>query len=178
MAESEIVTVMVTLTRDEYAAALRALAQSRSRPQRVLFWGSAAILGYFCYSWLRLPDRSVWGGILGLAGLAIFVLLVTYGVPFLSARSFVKKNADKLGPATHSIGPDGTSNESSHGESKAKWTAYLRIRETPKFFLLYTQSNFALILPKRCFESPTEVERYRQVLRTYYKGKLELLPSA
>jgi hypothetical protein len=143
MAESEIVTVIVTLTRDEYAAALRALAQSRSRPQRILFWVSVAILGYFCYSWLRLPDRSVWGGILGLAGLAIFVLLVTYGVPFLSARSFVKKNADKLGPATHSIGPDGTSNESSHGESKAKWIAYLRIRETPKVRRLHQRARLA-----------------------------------
>lgn len=178
MTESEIVTVIVTLTRDDYAAALRALAQSRSRPQRILFWVSMAILGYFCYVWLRLPDRSVWGGILGLAVLAIFVLFVTYGAPFLSARSFVKKNADKLGPATHSIGPDGTSNESSHGESKTKWTAYVRIRETPRLFLLYTQTNFAQILPKRCFDSPTEVEKYRQVLRTYYKGRLELLPSA
>jgi hypothetical protein len=175
MAEGEIVAVTVTLTGEDYSAALRALNEPSSWPKRILFWLSVVTLAYFFYTWLRLPDRSPLGGILGLVGLAILVLFVTYGASFLSARTFVKKNPDKLGPAKHSIGPDGTSNESRHGEGNAKWTAYLRIRETKRFFLLYTQSNFAQILPKRCFESPAEVERYRQVLRTYYKGKLELL---
>jgi len=174
VAETEIVSVIVTLTRDDYAAALRALAQSGPR-QRTLFWASMVILGYFCYTWLRLPGRSFWGGSMGLAFLSLFILFMTYGVPFFAARSFVTKNPDKLGPAKHLIGPDGTSNESSHGESKAKWTAYSRIKETPRLFLLYTQSNFALIVPKRCFDGPAEVERYRKVLRTYYKGRLELL---
>jgi hypothetical protein len=176
MAESEIVAVTVTLTREDYAAALRVLNEPSSWPKRILFWISLITLGYFFYTWLRLPDRSPLGGILGLVGLAILVLFVKYGAPFFSARTFVKKNPDKLGPAKHSVGPDGTSNESRHGEGKAKWTAYLRVRETPRFFLLYTQSNFAQILPKRCFDSPGELERYRQVLRTYYNGKLELLP--
>jgi hypothetical protein len=176
MAEIEIVEVTVILTREDYTAALRVLNEPSSWPKRILFWISVVTLGYFFYTWLRLADRPPLAGILGLLGIAIFVLVIRYGVPFLSARAFVKKNPDKLGPVKHSIGPDGASYESSHGDGKTKWTAYLRIRETPRFFLLYTQSNFAQILPKRCFDSPDEVERYRQVLRAFYKGKLELLP--
>ena len=118
-----------------WAAALGVLNEPSSWPKRILFWLSVVTLGYFFYTWQRLPDRSPLGGILGLVGLAILVLFVKYGAPFLSARTFVKKNPDKLGPAKHSIGPDGTFNESSHGEGTAKWTAYLRIRETPRFFL-------------------------------------------
>lgn len=176
MTESDVVTVTLTLTQNEFAQALRALA--KTTPRRILFWVSIGIFGYFCYSLLRLPDRSLWAGILAIVALVSVAIFVEYGAPFLSARAFVKKNPDKLGPAKHSIGPEGTSNQSSDGESKANWTAYPRIRETPKFFFLYVQSNFAQILPKRCFDSPAEVERYRQVLRTYYKGKLELLPAS
>jgi len=68
-------------------------------PKRMLFWLSEVTLGYFCYKRLRLPDHSPLVGILGLVGLAIFVLFVKYGATFLSARTFVKKNPDKLGPA-------------------------------------------------------------------------------
>jgi YcxB-like protein len=153
----------------------RSWVLAQSKTQRILFWVSMAVFGYFCFVLLRLPGRSLWGGIFGIAALVIFVLFLRYGAAFFAARSFVKKNPDKLGPAKHSIGPEGISNENSHGESKAKWTGYLRIKETPRFFLLYPQSNFAQILPKRCFDSPLEVERYRQVLKTYYKDKLELL---
>src|SRR5215472_19086959 len=105
MGESEIVAVTVTLTREDYAAALRVLNEPSSWPKQMLFWLSVVILGYFCYKWLRLPDHSPLVGILGLVGLAIF----------LSARTSVKKNPDKLGPAKHSVGPDGTCSDIRHG---------------------------------------------------------------
>jgi len=82
-------------------------------PKRMLFWLSEVTLGYFCYKRLRLPDHSPLVGILGLVGLAIFVLFVKYGAAFLSAHTFVKKNPDKLGPAKHSVGPDGTTSDKS-----------------------------------------------------------------
>jgi len=115
MGESEIVAVTVTLTREDYAAALRVLNEPSSWPKRMLFWLSVVTLGYFCYKWLRLPDHSPLVGILGLVGLAIFVLFVNYGATFLSARTSVKKNPDKLGPAKHSVGPDGTCSDIRHG---------------------------------------------------------------
>ena len=91
MGESEIVAVTVTLTREDYAAALRVLNEPSSWPKRMLFWLSVVTLGYFCYKSLRLPDHSPLVGILGLVGLAIFVLFVKYGAAFLSARTSVKK---------------------------------------------------------------------------------------
>ena len=176
MSEGENVTVTVTLTQRDYTSALRALAQSKTtRVGRTLFWISIAVLGYFLYTWLTFFDRPLWSAAGAAVGAAFLLLLLKYGVPILSARSFVKKNPDKLGPAKHSIGPDGMSYENQHGAGTTNWTAYQSIRETTDLFLLYTQSNFAQILPKRCFENANDMERYRQILRNYYKGKLELL---
>lgn len=176
MSEPENLTVVVTLTQNDYAVALRALAQARSSwISRVLFWISLAFLCYMFFAWLRISDRSLVAGVAGLAGFVLVGLLFKYGVPYFSARSFVKKNPDKLGPAKHSISQDGTSYESKHGSGHTAWSAYQRIRETRDLFLLYTQSNFAQILPKRCFDTPRDVETYRQILRNCYKGRLELL---
>lgn len=176
MPDNEHLTVIVTLTQKDYAVALRALAKSRSGWfSRVLFWASVAFLGWLVYSLLRNSEAQLLSIMLVAAGVALFLLFFNYVVPSLSARSFVKKNPDKLGPAKHSIGPDGTSYESKHGSGQTSWSAFARVRETHDLFLLYTQSNFAQILPKRCFENPGEIEKYRQILRTHYKGKLELL---
>ena len=138
--------------------------------------GIVALFAFAIYNWWREPDRFLTNLVPLLMALAFGILSMEYAVPFFCAREFVKKNRHKLGPATHSIGPDGVSSKSTHGDGKTKWTAYFRIRETRRFFLLYTQSNFAQILPKRCFDNPADVEKYRQVLSTYYKGKLQLLP--
>jgi len=174
MSESDNLTVIVTLTRNDYASALRALAEAKTIG-RILFWISLVVLGYFLYTWLHFFERPLWSAGGGAAGLVLLLLFLKYVVPILSARSFVKKNPDKLGPAKHSVGPDGTSYASRHGEGTTNWSAYLRIRETKDLFLLYTQSNFAQILPKRCFDNPDDMAKYRQILKKYYQGKLELL---
>lgn len=179
MPDSEHVTVVVTLTQKDYAAALRALAKNRRGWfQRVLFWLSIAFLGWMVFRLLQISDIPLLSGTLVAASVILFILVfwgLSRVVWWLAARSFVKKNPNKLGPAKHSIGPDGATYESAHGAGTTNWSAYQRILETKDLFLLYPQSNFAQILPKRCFENTGQMETYRQVLKTYYKGKLQLL---
>ena len=173
MSHSESMTVVVTITQNDYAKAIRAIAKGRnSSIMRIAFWLSLAFLSWMAYSLLRMPGRSLPSGLLVLV---VLVLVVRFCVPYFAARSFVKKNPEKLGPTRHSIGHEGTSNEGLHGAGETKWSAFQRIRETKDLFLLYPQSNFAQIVPKRCFESLDEIQRYRQILRSCYKGKLELL---
>jgi|GEM_PF-4411457 len=176
MVDDNHITVIVTLTQKDCAMAMRALAREGTGwIKRVAFWVSLAFLGWMFFAWLRISDRSLLAGTLEVAGVLLFVMGLSYVVPHFAARSFVKKNPNKLGPVTHSIGPDGTSYEGQHGSGRTTWEAYQRIRETKELFLLYPQSTFAQILPKRCFDNPRDIETYRQILRNYYKGKLKLL---
>jgi len=175
MPDIEYLTVVVTVTQKDYAIALRELAKAR-KSFRVLFWLGLVFLGWMFFSLLRNAEGSAAGAAVTILGVASLVVLARYAALYFAARSFVKKNPNKLGPAKHSVGPDGASYEGQHGSGQISWSAFHRIRETRDLFLLYTQSNFAQILPKRCFERPEDIEAYRQIVRNYYQGKLELLP--
>jgi hypothetical protein len=179
MLDSEQVTITVRLTQKDYATALRELAKHRTGwAKRVLFWISVAFLGCMVYFVLRDSETPFLNGVMAVVGVAMFLLFVLsaklFG-PWLGGRQFVKKNPDKLGPSKVSVNADGVNYESPHANAASKWSAYPRIMETMDLFLFYTQSNFAQILPKRCFENPNEIESLRKILTTHYKGKLELL---
>ena len=176
MPADDNLVVTVTLTQNDYAKAVSALASPKAGlAKRILFWISVAFLGYMLFSVTSISDNWPYRVAFIVVVVAIVAALTKYALPYWTARSFVKKNPDKLGPNRHEIGSEGTSYQSVHGEGKLAWTAFHQIRETPDFFLLYTQSNFAQIVPKRCFGSPAEITLYREIVRKYYKGKTELL---
>lgn len=176
MTEPQNLAVTVTLTQDDYRKALKAMAAAKGGiARRVLFWISAVFLAYMLSTLISKFEDWPYRVALVVIVAAAFVALVEYGVPYWGARSFVKKNPDKLGPSRHEIGPEGTSYQSAHGEGKLAWTAFQRIRETPDLFLLYPQTNFAQIVPKRCFEKPEQILLYREIVRKYYQGRTELL---
>ena len=176
MSANDNLVVTVTLTRNDYAKALSALASPKTGlAKRVLFWISVAFLGYMLFSVTSISDNWPYRVAFIVIVVAILVALTKYVLPYWAARSFVRKNPDKLGPNRHEIGSEGTSYHSIHGEGKLAWTAFHQIRETPDLFLLYTQSNFAQIVPKRCFGSPAEITLYREIVHKYYKGKTDLL---
>jgi hypothetical protein len=176
MTVNDSLVVTVTLTRNDYAKAVSAMASPKGGlAKRILFWLSVAFLSYMLFSVTSISDNRVYRVAFIFFVVAIVAALTKYVLPYWAARSFVRKNPGKLGPSRHEIGPDGTSYESIHGEGKLAWTAFHQIRETRDLFLLYLQSNFAQIIPKRCFGSPAEITLYRDIVLKYYKGKTDLL---
>lgn len=173
--ESQNLVVTVTLTQNDYRKALVAMAsQKRGLASRILFWISLTFLAYMLYSLISAFDDWPYRVVFVVVFVAVLVALIKYGLPYWTARYFIKKNPDKLGPNRHETGPEGTTYQSVHGEGKMAWTAFHQIRETPDLFLLYMQSNFAHIVPKRCFGSQAEITLYREIIRKYYKGKTNL----
>jgi len=63
---------------------------------------------------------------------------------------------------TEAISTAGTGVSSSITWRLLKW---VRVRETRSLFLLYYAANQALIIPKRLFQTPDEMERWRQMDR-------------
>jgi hypothetical protein len=174
--ESENLVVTVTLTQNDYRKALVALISAQSGlAKRILFWISVAFLAYMLYSLISISDDWQYRVAFVVILVVVVGTLIKYGAPYWSARSFIRKNPDKLGPNRHEVGPEGTTWQSVQGEGRLAWSAFHQIRETPDLFLLYIQSNFAQIIPKRCFGSPAEITLYREIVRKYYKGKADLL---
>jgi len=174
--ETQNLAVTVSLTQDDYRKALVALASANSGlARRVLVWISVAFLAYMLSTLIASSDQWPYRVAFVVICAAVFVALLEYGLPYWAARSFIKKNPGKLGPSRHEIGPEGTSYQSAHSEGKLAWTGFHQIRETPDLFLLYTQSNVAQIIPKRCFENPEQILVYREIVRKHYHGKTDLL---
>ena len=175
MPENDTVSVVVTISKEDYAAAVRGMmAPSSSLLFRILFWISLAVLGYFAYEAIRNGAINDLSGLLVAVGIVLFVGYFRFGMPFVAARDFVRKNPDILGPSNQTIGPKGVFTENARGQATLAWNAYQRVRETSDLFLLYPQSNFAIIVPKRCFNSQDDVHRYREIIKRYCQGKLEL----
>jgi hypothetical protein len=174
--ESQSLVVTVTLTQNDYRKALIAMVSAKSSlTKRILFWMSLAFLAYMLYSLTSISDDWPYRVAFIIIFVAAVGALINYGAPYWAARSFIRKNPDKLGPSRHEVGPEGTAFQSVHGEGKLAWTAFHQIRETPDLFLLYTQSNFAQIVPKQCFGNLDEIAIYREIVRKHYKGRTDLL---
>jgi len=175
VAEGDTITVVVTITKKDYAEAMRAMmAQRTSRLWNIFFWVSVAVLAYFAYKAIRIGAMNDTSILWSVAGLALLVVFFRFCAPLVGARNFVRKNPDALGPITQTVGPSGVSTESARGQGTSAWNAYQRVRETRDLFLLYPQSNFAIIVPKRCFNTPNDIQKYREIIKRYCPGTLEL----
>jgi YcxB-like protein len=175
VAESDTVSVVVTIIKKDYAAAVRGMMRPRTALLwNVLFGVSLAVLTYFAYEAIRIGATNDISGLLWAAGIVLFVGFFRFATPLVAARDFVRKNPNALGPVTQTVSSSGVRVQGERGEGTSPWNAYQRVRETRDLFLLYAQSNFAIIVPKRCFSSPDEIERYRQIIRRYCPGTLEL----
>jgi len=175
MSESETISVAVTLTRSDHATAMVAMMGRRAgRLWTVLFIVSMAILVYFAVAVVRDDPRGSTTNLIIVVGLAVLATLFKFLWPQMAGRDFVRKNRAALGPVHLQVNESGVSAESSAGQAKISWDAYQRVRETNSLFLLYTQSDFASIVPKRCFEQPDDINRFRKLVQAHCSGVLEL----
>lgn len=113
-------------------------------------------------------------GLLWGLGVSLSTAYFLFFLPVVAAGDFVRKNPEQLGPTNQTISPSGVFTENARGKATLGWNAYQRVRETHDLFLLYAQSNFAIIVPKRCFNSVDDVHKYREIIRRHCQGKLEL----
>ncbi len=174
MPENDTVSVVITITKKDYAAAVRGMMAPRtSRLGSLLFWVSLAVLAYFAYEATRTGAIHYISTLLGTLAIVLLAWFLRFGAPLLAARNFVQKNPSVLGPTNQTIGPTGVFTENARGQATLGWNAYQRVRETPEVFLLYAQSNFATVVPKRCFNGPDDIQRYRGIIRRYCPGILD-----
>jgi hypothetical protein len=104
---------------------------------------------------------------------ALFAFCAALIVPRLRARMSLE------GPVAREernilVSPQGVSVESSVFATTYNWTAFTLIKETKDSLLLFTAPIVALIIPKRAFLSPDELQQFRSLIREYFPGRKTL----
>lgn len=164
------ITVKFTMSRGEYASALR-LGMLHQKVMQVL----VAIFVCLAVSPLIMRFSSPAGApaaisfrdliypLVGVIGVAYL-----YGVlPFLLVA--------KMNPAVRDreqvfrVTGDGAESVTGLGESKVAWNAILRYRESSRFFLLHLAPRQFVPLPKRAFASEQEIIDFRNLLKQKLK---------
>jgi len=104
---------------------------------------------------------------------ALFAFFAALIVPRLRARMSLE------GPVAReqrniSVSPQGVSIESSVFVATYNRTAFTLIKETKNSLLLFPAAILALILPKRAFSSPDELQQLHSLIREYFPGRKTL----
>ncbi len=174
MSVPEPISVTITLTAADYSSAIRTMMlEQYGWFRRVIFVLSIGFLFWMAYGlYLKSDDASRMfpGIVILLLPFLPFSLALT---PYFTARAFIRKNPHALGPTECTLSSDGAVFVGQNSRVENRWAAYQRIRETPGLFLLYPQSNFAGILPKRCFRDEADILRLREILKSSFQGKFQ-----
>ena len=106
--------------------------------------------------------------------LAVVAILAGIFLPYLRILRMFKKSPALRRPRRVTLTSEGMRMEAEDASGEYKWALFWRIRETYKCFLLFQTTHSATYIPKRCFSSPEEISRFREILRTNFRGKLRL----
>lgn len=103
----------------------------------------------------------------------LFAFFGAFIVPRLRAR-ITLQGPVALERRNISLSPQGITVESPVFTATYNWTAFTLIKETKQSFVLFTAPIVALIIPKRAFSSPDELQRVRSLIRESFPGRKTL----
>src|ERR1700693_59789 len=174
MADQRSLEVLVQLNQDDIYRGNVDISLARLTPYRWLTFGaSSTILGamfsFLIFSHVNdfaAPSSAVlFGGLFGLMiGPAVLI-----GVIHVNSRKAAKSlllNAARLkGPTRWVFSENEIETDGPTSHAEIRWNASTRVRETRLQFLLFPQDHIAYIIPKRCFQTETEIGRLREIFR-------------
>jgi hypothetical protein len=164
---SRSLIVKFTMTRAEYAAALRTVLLRRRIIWVMIaafaFFTSGPFITYYSRS-AQTPAAPFPMAALIYPGIGLLALAWLFGVvPILAVRRMNPASRDQEQVFTFS--DEGATVVSATGEAKFLWSAWIKYQETGRFFLLYPSKQIVHIMPKRAFASEQELVDFRNLLK-------------
>jgi hypothetical protein len=98
--------------------------------------------------------------------LLLFWLFILGVMPLRNARKQLVTQSYLREPITYIFTSETISGTGPSMHWSTAWSVMKRIRETKSLFLLYHGPNIAVIVPKRFFQNPSEMENWRQLVMT------------
>ena len=154
--------------RDLYRASISIIAYALRYVTAFVILVTAACLFCLLYTSLGFP-RNEWVDSIGETLLPFLVtvpivVLAIFVVPYFRARNMLRAEGMN-GRRRYIFSTEEVTVESPLANAIVKWPAYRRVQETSSYFLLYSASNFANVIPKRCFGSKADISSFRSLVR-------------
>lgn len=123
-----------------------------------------SIVGSKLYSWS--PDAGALADLLFpfVIGSVPTALIFIPVVAFVRAKQMLRSEGGH-GRRHYVFSEEGIEVESNVASAKVKWAAYMQVRETGQYFLLYAAPGFANVVPKRHFPNPDTISAFRAIVR-------------
>lgn len=163
--EADVLTVSVTLERADLVREM--FWYARRRKSLWLFFSFAIAASLLVMGYDR--DFGLLLSICCCIGLAAGAL----GIYFQSSRAFSGLR-DFQKQFSYTFSDTGYDTTNAEANSSGSWNNILRAIESQHSFNLFIHKNFFLLVPKRCFASPTDIQRFRDLLRRNLGGKAVL----
>jgi hypothetical protein len=187
MPDDGSLTVVILLTlRDIYRANVSIARVKRPLKRRILsLLAVIASVSFLFYLVMARsdPEYSPLRALVLGTGLALALELILWpvnlvfihGASYYAARNMLRSKPSAAGPITYEFSQTGASYSGPTGHGHLDWTSFVRIQETSEQFLLYPQKRLANVIPKRAFQSDSDVQHFRQLVRDFFRGEADLL---
>jgi hypothetical protein len=139
--------------------------QKRSAATYILFAGGIFLT---TLSASRAARMGIWEAFWQLL-VGVFLLLLPI-MQYLFTLRRIQISASFGEPITAVPGPDGLCSTSEIGQITLKWSAFIRVQETRRQFILRTSYGSFYLIPKRAF-SALELEEFRNLLMHHIPRK-------
>jgi hypothetical protein len=96
--------------------------------------------------------------------LLLFWIVMLALLPYRGARRSYTAQKDLGAPSTWVFTSETLTRTTPNGFSALVWSVVIRLQETGTLFLLYIGPGSAEIVPKRFFQSPVEMDQWRQMV--------------
>jgi|SRR5579864_4551641 len=169
---SDIPTVHVAATADDYAAAQRVFARERLSSWYTWLWllPSSAIMAIIMFTLpaaldiLFKPPGGVSFLVATAAGYFAFLMSWRFFFTF-GFKSPLDPNGSFLSPTDIELAPDGIKWKSPRGEGRTAWNAVNRVVETKSHIYLFIDRAAAHVIPKRSFSSEAAAREFAEDAR-------------
>jgi len=170
MADSQSVEVTVQLVQNDLYRANIAITWRRYKLYQWLIlclgMGVAAgsLFGLLFSQTTGFPARCA-GALFGILFVPVFLVAMVYSNSHTAAKSLMRNTPALQGPTRWTFSETGIKTDGPTAHAELQWNSFLQVRETREQFLLYPQKHLAKVIPKRCFSSEIEIDRFRELVR-------------
>lgn len=156
------------ITREDYAD-FSQFYFIKYRLKRYLVGNLMLTTGVIFFIVLTIPSATL----SDTAWVAVFILLVyglTLNQTITSSKNIPMEDGSFLGAKECEFTEAQIMAVDKHSESKYNWSGIKRLEESKKAFYLYTDTLYAILIPKRTFSNETEMDLFRDLVNRKVNG--------
>ena len=101
------------------------------------------------------------------------LLFVTFILPFLRSRAFVRATMGTSNTLSCTIGPHGIDVRRQSSQAHYDWEAIRKAKQTSKLILIFFDGHSCLVIPKRSFANSQQLNEVRSMIVPYAKSKVK-----